>query len=245
MLIEPRADEETLIGIALRQRPEMMSRTATTAAAQAQLREEQARPFLPTIWIGASGGAFGGGSNLAPPTFGSFGGRSDFDALAYWTLENFGLGNLAMQRRRRAEVGATFAEAARTASLVREEVAAARADALAERERVKLAVAELATSERGFRLDLERARQARGLPIEVLNNLDLLIKSREDLVRTVVSFNQAQLRLFVALGTPPPLEIPATGLPRPADFVASEPNSDGPRIDTASRDARPTLPAPH
>jgi len=60
-------------------------------------------------WLGASGGAFGGGSNVVPPTLGNFGGRADFDVLAYWTLENFSLGNLAIQKRRRAEVGAYIA----------------------------------------------------------------------------------------------------------------------------------------
>jgi len=222
MLIDPAADEEALIATAIRRRPEVGARSAAVAVAETRLRQEKARPFLPTIWIGGSGGAFGGGSNLYPPTLGNFGGRTDFDAMAYWTLRNFGLGNLAIQKRRRGEVGAAASENARTISRVREEVASARADAIAQHERIVLAVDEMAASERGFHQDLERARQVRGLPIELLNNLDLLIKSREDLIRTVIGFNQAQLRLFVALGTPPPLEIAATRVPRAAEEATGD-----------------------
>jgi len=111
-LIDPAADQEELIAVAIRQRPEVGSRSAGIAVAQTRLRQEKARPFLPTLWLGASGGAFGGGSNVVPPTLGNFGGRADFDVLAYWTLENFSLGNLAIQKRRRAEVGAAEAERA-------------------------------------------------------------------------------------------------------------------------------------
>ena len=50
----------------------------------------------PTILIGYSSGGFGGGSNLVRPVFGGFGGRSDFDVMAYWTLQNLGVGNLSM-----------------------------------------------------------------------------------------------------------------------------------------------------
>ncbi len=225
-LVDPEADQEELIAVAIRQRPEVGSRSAGIAVAQTRLRQEKARPFLPTLWLGASGGAFGGGSNVVPPTLGNFGGRADFDVLAYWTLENFGLGNLAIQKRRRAEVGAAEAERARTISRVREEIASSQADAMARREQISLAVDELAASGQGFRRDLERARQVNGLPIEVLNNLELLIKSREDLIEAVIGFNRAQLRLFVALGSPPPLEIPSSSVISSAEVATGSGRAD-------------------
>ena len=51
--------------------------TGTTPSVQ--YHEELARPWIPTVWLGYSGGAFGGGSNVVPPTLAHFGGRSDFD----------------------------------------------------------------------------------------------------------------------------------------------------------------------
>ena len=245
-LIDPESDEAGLIATAIRRRPEVSSRSAAIAVADTRLRQENARPFLPTLWLGAGGGAFGGGSNLSPPLVGNFAGRTDYDVAVYWTLENFGLGNLAIQKRRRSEVGTATAEKARTVSRVREEVASAKADALARREQIRLTVDELATSEDGFHKDEERARQARGLPIELLNNLDLLIKSREDLIDAVIGFNQAQLRLFVALGSPPPLEIPASALPPSVEVAQGSGNGTPPPEVVASdagTQAQTTLPA--
>ncbi len=43
------------------------------------------------------------------------------------------------------------------------------------------------------------------LPIEVLNSLDLLALARVNLVRALVQYDQSQFRLWVSLGSPPPL----------------------------------------
>ena len=66
-------DTETrdLIDYALRRRPEMPARAAAIAAADYHRSQEVARPLLPTVWLGFSGGLFGGGSNIIPPP-GSF-----------------------------------------------------------------------------------------------------------------------------------------------------------------------------
>src|SRR5262249_55689494 len=104
-LVAPDVPLEELIQVALRRRPEMGARGAAVAEAQTRLRQERARPLLPTVSVGFSGAAFGGGSNLVPPLVANFGGRTDFDVFAFWSLQNLGLGNLATQKRRRAEVG--------------------------------------------------------------------------------------------------------------------------------------------
>ncbi len=65
-----------------------------------------------------------------------------------------------------------------------------------------------------------------GLPIEVLNNLELLIKSREDLIEAVIGFNRGQLRLFVALGSPPPLEIPSSSVISSAEVATGSGRAD-------------------
>ena len=60
-------------------------------------------PFSPSLITGLSGGSFGGGSSIVAlagqPVFGNMGLRNDVDVVAYWTLQNLGLGNLAMIRR--------------------------------------------------------------------------------------------------------------------------------------------------
>src|SRR5262249_61904064 len=106
-----------LLQIALRERPDIAARTAAIGEALAQLQREIGRPLLPTLWLGFSGGVFGGGSNLVPPLVGNFAGRTDFDVRAYWTLLNLGAGNLSLIKERRAPVGPTVAGQAGTNNL--------------------------------------------------------------------------------------------------------------------------------
>ena len=215
-LVDLDCETETLIQAAIRRRPEIGSAGASLAAGEIRLRQEVGRPFLPSLFLGFSGAGFGGGSNRVPPLVGNFGGRTDFDVAAYWTLENLGFGNLTRQKLRRAEVGAAAARRARAIAMVREEVASALGDARARREQVEIARERLSTAVDGFRRDLERALQAvpdrvgrTPRPIEVINSLKLLVEARRQLVRTIVDYDQAQFRLFVAMGSPPPLEQPA------------------------------------
>ena len=207
-LVDPDIATEKLLEVALQRRPEVKSRDAEVAVAETRTRQEKMRPLLPTVWLGYSGAAFGGGSNLTPPLLGRFGSRTDFDAYAFWTLLNFGAGNATLVKQRNAQLGGAVADRDATINLVREEVASARSEALADREQLRIAVEELDVAQDGYAKDLERIQQAAGPPLEVLNNLGLLGKARESVINAVLGYNQAQFRLFVAMGSPPPLELP-------------------------------------
>jgi outer membrane protein TolC len=169
---------------------------------------------LPTLWLGFSGGVFGGGSNLTPPLVGNFAGRTDFDVRLYWTLFNFGAGNLSLIRERDAEVGQAVALQSRTINRARSEVSESLAQARAANNEIDVSRRQLVAAELAFREDFDRtlargARRARDvLPIELLNSLDLLARARVDLVRALVHYDQAQYRLWVSLGAPPPLNPP-------------------------------------
>ncbi|HXZ26263.1 MAG TPA: TolC family protein, partial [Nitrospiria bacterium] len=204
-----------LLQYALRRRPELVARAAEIERAEFKHKEEIARPLLPTIWLGFSGGVFGGGSNIIPPTMAHFGGRTDFDVRVFWTLMNLGAGNLTLQKRRLAEVAEAEARRARAVNQVREQISSARAAALAARDEIEIARSELNSAERGFREDLLRSRQNLGRPIEVLNSLNLLGTARVNLINALLRYDQAQFRLFVALGSPPPLLEPPQDLPPP------------------------------
>ncbi|WP_165224289.1 TolC family protein [Aquisphaera insulae] len=198
-----------LVQYALRRRPDLAARNADVVRADYEYRREIARPLLPTLWLGYSGAAFGGGSNVVPPLMGNFAGRSDFDVRVYWTLMNLGAGNLSLQRRGSALVGEAEARRVRAINVARREIAASRAEALAARAKIEIARRELASAEEGFREDRARSRQNLGRPIEVLNSLNLVATARVNVVRAIVAYDQAQFRLFVALGSPPPLPEPA------------------------------------
>ncbi len=202
-VVDPRIELEALIQTAVQNRPEIGASTAAVAVQETQLRKERLRPLLPFFTVGYSAGDFGGGSDQADSRFGHFRGRTDFDAAVVWSLQNFGAGNFAAQRRRRAEVGEAQSRRIAILDQVRREVAEAHAEAAASRREVDVAARRVLTAERAFRADLIRAKNLQGRPIELLNSLNLLNVARQDLVRAVAAFNQAQMRLFVSLGQPP------------------------------------------
>jgi outer membrane protein TolC len=219
-LVALETSPEDLIQVALKQRPDLAARTAEIGQAEMYVKQEIGRPLLPTLWLGYSGGAFGGGSNLTPPLLGHFGGRSDFEVQVYWTLLGGGFGNLALIRQRQAEAGEAVAVRARNINRARDEVMEALADARASRNQIDIARRELRSSHEGFHEDLERSRQNLGRPIEVLNSLNLLAAARARVIDAIIRYNQAQFRLWVALGTPPPLvETSAADEPAVPDYL--------------------------
>jgi outer membrane protein TolC len=154
---------------------------------------------------------FGGGSNLVPPLVGNFAGRTDFDVDVFWTLMNMGAGNLALIRERRSQIGQAIAERSRTINRARDEVSASLADARAAQNEIGIARGQLASAELSYKEDLDRTKFRGGekprdvLPIELLNSVDLLAAARVNLIRALVRYDQAQYRLWVSLGSPPPL----------------------------------------
>jgi outer membrane protein TolC len=206
----------------LQGRPEFRARAAALAAAELHHQQERYRPLLPTIWVGFSGGVMGGGSNLSGPELAHFGGRSDLEVTVFWTLRNFGLGNLALQRQRLAEAGQAAGEQSRTIAEIRSEVSAAYAEVIAARQQVEITTRQLASAEAGFREDLERIRNTVGRPLEVVNSLQLLNRARIARIRALTDYNKAEFRLFVDLGSPPPLGYPPT-TPLPPAPVAAPP----------------------
>jgi outer membrane protein TolC len=202
---------ETLLDVAVRNRPEMGARSATIMEREVRYRQERVRPFLPTLSAGYSAGGFGGGGNLAPPTSASFNTRTDLDVYAFWTLKNLGLGNVALQRERRAEINEAVAERSRTVNTIRDEVAEALATANAQLRTMGVARRKLERALLGYERDLRRVRGLEGRAIEVLNSARLLSSARQEFVLALMRYNQSQLRLFVALGQPPEVVSTAGG----------------------------------
>lgn len=213
-----------LLAIALLNRPELGERRA--AVAQALLNGERAEvlPFSPSIMIGFSAGTFGGGSNLvaqptgsntfarSEPRFGAFGDRTDFDVLAYWTLQNLGVGNKAQIDAARSRVRSADLVQLETLDRIRSEVAAAHARTHARFAQIRESELAARSSIAAFEQDLNRIKGHEGLPLEAIDSLRLLGRSRIEYLNTILDYNKAQFELYVALGKPP-----ADLLARPAD----------------------------
>jgi outer membrane protein TolC len=194
---------ESMIQQALALRPEIAARGADVAAGETRLRQERIRPLVPTLAVGFSAGDFGGGGDQVGYRFSHFSSRADFDVLAFWTVQNLGFGNRAVQNKVRAEIGQAEAQRARVIDRVRREVTEALALVASRRRQMEIAEKRVATAQQGFRQDLTRAKNLEGRLIEVLDSFNLLTAARQDLVSAMVGYSQAQVNLYVALGNMP------------------------------------------
>jgi outer membrane protein TolC len=220
-LVDETQPLDQLLATALEKRPEIAAQTAAILEAQARVRQEQVRPFLPLVSIGVSGGAFGGGSNLVSSMFGPFAGRADVDVFAVWTLQNGGVGNLALTRRASAILGQNIAELSRVRNEIRDQVSEAVANAQAASSQLEVARRAFTSADEGFREEMLRIKQLPGFPLEAIDSFRLLVDSRQELVRAVMGYNIAQFRLFVAVGvTPDPESIP------PLEITPNQPRLD-------------------
>jgi outer membrane protein TolC len=240
--IDPKESLPSLLEIAARNRPELMAAAANIRASQTRLRQEQTRPLWPTLWAGFSAGDFGGGavaiqnpnvpaSQLSDgvgqpgghttPKFGNIAGRADVDVMAYWTLQNFGMGNIAHVKDRRAELNEARAARIGVLNQVYKEVADAYNTAAQAFKSIEVERRRVEESTDGFQRDLKRILTTeRGLPIEVLNNAERLASARQRLLAAVIGYDRAQFQLFVALGRPPTLVVEGDTLGSPAPLPA-------------------------
>jgi outer membrane protein TolC len=194
---------DALVATALRTRPEVYARSAEVLEARAHFRQEQVRPFVPTVSAGYSYGWFGGGSNLVSPEFGPMKGRSDFDVYAVWTFDNLGFGNRARTAGADARVGQAIARLQVDVNRVRREVAEAQADAAAAARQLEIVRPTVRTAEEGFELEKLRIHEGQGRPIELLDSFSQLVDARVELLRVIAAFNTSQFRLFVGMGSDP------------------------------------------
>jgi outer membrane protein TolC len=205
-----------LLAIALTQRPELGERQAAIREALIVLRGAKLLPFSPTIVLGYSAGTFGGGSNLASAgilqangtvlqqsRFDNFGGREDFDAVLYWSLRNLGVGNVALIRLAQSNLRTNNFRQIEVLDRVRMEVAQAYARTHARFAQIETAERAIQSGQNAFQQDFNRARGRVGLPIELLDSMRLLGRSRYALLDAISDYNRAQFELYVALGQPP------------------------------------------
>ena len=229
-----------LIAVGLLRRPELGEQRAAVREALLGLEGAKVLPFSPTVLVGFSAGGFGGGSNLVKPVFGGFGGRTDFDAIGYWTIRNLGVGNLALIRTADARLKANRYREIGVLNMVRGEVAEAYARSHARYNQIGSTEAAVRSGLKGFQQDYLRIQERdikTALPIELLDNFRLLARSRREYLDAIVDYNRAQFELYVAMGQPP---ADALAHPAPIDGVAPS-GIPGPKT-VRPAPARPAVP---
>ncbi len=195
-----------LVTIAITQRPELQERQAAIRAALLELQNAKALPFSPNMILGYSTGGFGGGSDIATqpqPRFGNLTDRQDFDAVVFWSLRNLGVGNVALVRLAQSNLRQTDLQRTAVFDRVRAEVVLGYARTHARYAQIEAGERAVQTSQKAFEQDLLRTTNREGLPIEVLDSMRLLARSRYTYLDAIVDYNRAHFELYVALGQPP------------------------------------------
>ncbi len=221
-----------LIAIALTKRPELGERQAAIRAAFLELRNAKLLPFSPNVIVGYSAGDFGGGSNLVQAgilqpngtvlqqsRFGNYADRQDIDATVYWSLRNLGIGNIANVRLAQSNLRQNELRNTEVLDRVRAEVAIASSNTHTRYSQIESNERATKSSMKAFEEDILRTKNREGLPIEVLDSLRLLARSRYAYLDAIIAYNRAHFELYVALGQPPAdvlaRPVPASLVPAP------------------------------
>jgi hypothetical protein len=216
-LIDPSRSLDDLIPIGLTNRPELASHKAEIEAALVRIRQEKLRPLLPSLLI--TGWQTPGGMVPQASIFGTGNGgklnlwsfRDDISFQFMWQLDSFGLGNMALIKKRRAEQSQAIVGLFQAQDAVAAEINQSQA-------KVQMAAARVIQAERSLRSGLVTyQRNYEGLgqtkrfenvlelvyrPQEVVYALKLLHLAFNEYFNTVADYNTAQFELFHALGYP-------------------------------------------
>jgi outer membrane protein TolC len=192
------ADAE-LVATGLTNRPELAASRSLVCEAVNRLRREEHAPWLPSLLLGMSYGQFGAGTG-GQITNGA--NRFDFDGVAWWEVRNLGFGEKAARDNARAQIQQARMREVETMDQVAREIVEAHVQSLARQRQIAVAEQGITAAQQSYERNLERIRNAQGLPLEVLQSIQALDAARREYLRAVVDYDTAQFRLHRALGWP-------------------------------------------
>jgi outer membrane protein TolC len=198
-LADESASGSELLLAALENRPEVRQNEALVKAAKQRLKQAKYDPFVPKVSVGFSAGGFGGGGGTS---LGSENDRHDVSALVFWQLDNLGFGARARTKEQKSRFKQAEIEQLRVLDRIASEVREARIRAESRKRQLAIAAAAVKRARSSLELNKSRIYESQGLPIEVLQAIGSLALTRELVLDSAVEFNQAQFRLYTAIGQP-------------------------------------------
>jgi outer membrane protein TolC len=181
-------------------RPELAEHRALVNATLERLRQEQWRPWFPTMQVGFSAGGFGGGEGSF---FGNFDGRTDLDALLVWELRNLGLGNRALQRERVSQHLQAQLAAEQIRDTIASQIARAYYQVHFRQRQIEAARAQVKAAAEAVPLNFKGIIGGDLRAIEGQQSVQTLAFARSRYLSAVIDHNRAQFQLLRALGLPP------------------------------------------
>lgn len=191
---------EDLVGQGLTSRPELARHQALVNETLQRTRQEQWRPWVPNLFLGASAGGFGGGQGSF---FGNFSDRSDFDILAVWELRNLGLGNRAMRRERSSQHRQAHLAFEEIRDLVVAQITRAYQQVQHRRKQIEQARIQVESAAVALPLNFKGIRGRELRAIEAQQAIAALATARNRYLEAIIGYNQAQFQLLRAIGQPP------------------------------------------
>jgi len=185
------------VATGLQRRPELAEQKHLVCEAVERLRREKYAPLVPSVLLGMSYGALGGGLGSSIVNSGD---RWDADAVAYWEIRNLGYGEKAA----REETASLMRQAQHREVALLDRVAREVTDAYTQvaqrRARMEPARASVTAAEKSYALNLQRIENLQGLPIEALQSITALATAQQSYLNAVVDYNAAQFQLCHAIG---------------------------------------------
>jgi outer membrane protein TolC len=201
-MIDQQTPLPKLLAEGLAGRPELAQHRALVSATVERMRQEQWRPWLPTLQVGLSAGGFGGGRGSF---MGDFGGRTDFDALAVWELRNLGMGNRALQRERVSQHAQAGLQAEQLLDTIAAEIVAAYYQVQLRQQQVDQSRAAVEFAAEAVPLNFKGILGGDLRAIEAQQAIQSLATAQDRYLDSVTAHNRAQFQLLRALGRPPGL----------------------------------------
>ncbi|HVX12143.1 MAG TPA: TolC family protein [Pirellulales bacterium] len=216
-LLDPSRPLDELIPMGLRNRPELAAHQAEIKAAQVRIRQEKMRPLLPSVLL--TGWQTPGGMVPQASIFGTGRGskfdlwsfRDDVSAQVVWQLDSFGLGNMALVKKRRGEQSEAIAKLMQAQDTVAAEINQAQTQVQSTAARVVQAERSLHTGFVTYQKNFEGLGQTKRFanvlelvyrPQEAVYALKMLHQAFNEYFNTVANYNTSQFLLFHALGYP-------------------------------------------
>jgi len=216
---------DDLVATALLTRPELAESRSLVAASLARWRQSRVGPFIPQMQVSYLAGDFGGGLN---ETMSNFNARGDGTASMTWVFHSLGAGDVAQARARRAQYNEANLHVFEVQAQVGAEVTAA-AKLVRSHER-SLGLAQDSVNQavemwrrlREASFGLADPKRQLFDALEPLLAEQALDQARTSYLDEVIGYNQAQFRLYWAMGQPPISALPQA-TPQPGVAVPTMP----------------------
>lgn len=185
------------VALGLSRRPELSEQKHLVCEAVERLNREKYAPLIPSVLLGMSYGGMGGGLGNSIINTNQ---RWDADAVAYWEIRNLGFGDRAAQGETASVARQAQMREVALLDQVAREVVEAHTRVVQRKQRVELSKNGITSAERSYQLNLQRIENAQGLPIEVLQAVQVLATAQRSYLNAVIDYNIAQFELCRATG---------------------------------------------